>query len=508
MEQTKMLMEMKGIRKSFGEVTANDGIDFEIRKGEIHALLGENGSGKSTLMNILTGIYTQDEGTIYIDGRKAAFRAPADSLKAGIGMVHQHVRLVEVLSGEENIIAGAEQRFFINRKKLGGDIGEIITKCGFQLDCRNKVYQMSIGEKQTVEIIKVLFRGARILVLDEPTAVLTPQETKALFDILLNLKSQGASIILITHKLNEVMEISDRVTVLRKGNRIFSSKTVATNKTELAEKMVGKKLERYEKKSTTEKRTGDPLLEIKNLSVENQYGQQLLAGVSLEIYPGEIHGIAGIAGSGQKELCEAVAGLTKIKTGEILLKGRRITGMSPAAQRKQNIRIGFIPEDRLGLGLVGGLGIADNFKMRSFHKRRRFICDTAAAERTAEDLIAKYDISAADPYQPVRNLSGGNMQKVLLARELSLKPELLLTAYPVRGLDVGAADFVYRLLNQEKEKGRGILFVGEDLDVMLNYCDRISVLHRGKVMATLEASAVDKTALGLLMLGYEGEASI
>lgn len=498
-------IELKNITKTFGPVIANDHINFQIRKGEIHALLGENGSGKSTLMNILTGIYSPDFGDVFIDGKRVDFRNPSDSLAAGIGMIHQHVKLVEVLSAEENIIAGIDKKFYLNKREIRAKIKKIAAAYGLNIDPEKKVYQMSISEKQTIEILKAFYKGVNILILDEPTAVLTPQETKVLYKTLINMKTENCAIVLISHKLNEVMEISDRVTVLRKGKSIFTVNTSATNEKELAEKMVGKAIEMDIIRSDTLTEKIHKLLEVKDLTVENKRGQALLDNVSLEVNSGEIHGIAGIAGSGQRELCEAITGLIKIKSGAIIFKDQNITGMLPKTQIAHQIKIGFVPEDRLGMGLVADMSIAENIRLRNFDGTKSFFINSKQSNDRANSIIKKYDIRSANATLRINNLSGGNIQKVLLGRELDIRPALLVTAYPVRGLDVGASNEIYRLLDKEKTNGMGVLFIGEDLDVLLGLCDRITVLHQGRLMDTVDAKKTTKKKLGLLMMGHKGD---
>jgi simple sugar transport system ATP-binding protein len=503
----KPYIELKNITKSFGEVQANRSINLEIYKGEIHALLGENGSGKTTLMNILTGVYSQDKGRIFIDGKEAVFYSPADSLRAGIGMIHQHVELVEVLSVAQNITAGIDKGAFIHPQKLNSKINALSDTLGFKVDPNKKVYQLSVGEKQTVEILKVFYRGVNVLILDEPTSVLTPQESRLLFETLIKMKCEGCAIVLITHKMNEVFEVSDKVTVLRKGEALCTLVTSETTQQELTEKMVGKAISLDIPCTPTSFEKQAAQLEIQNLVVQNKQGKRLLDNVSLTVNKGEIHGVAGIAGSGQKELCEAIAGLKKIKSGHILLKGRDITGMSPRRLNKEKITIAFVPEDRMNMGLAGGLSITDNVMLRSVDKTNGLFLDSREGKEKTEEIIDKYEISTSGPSQIVKNLSGGNIQKVLLGREMEQDPDFIITAYPVRGLDVGATNFVYDVLNEEKCRGMGILFVGEDLDVLMHLCDRISVLHAGKLMGSVDAKTITKNEIGLMMTGVSKEAA-
>jgi simple sugar transport system ATP-binding protein len=502
-------IELRGITKNFGGVRANDGVDLSVHRGEIHALLGENGSGKTTLMNILTGIYSQDSGGVFIDGRRVRFRTPRDSIEAGIGMICQHANLVDAFSVEENIAAGAERGLWLNKGKLRGRIGEIAESYRLAVRPERKIYSLSMGEKQAVEILKTLYRGVTTLVLDEPTSALTPLETEALFANLRRMRESGCAVVLITHKLNDVFEISDRVTVLRKGKSVYTASAGDTDRAELTEKMVGQAVSLDIPRTESRDRGADspPLLEVRDLVVKGEYGRAL-NGVSLCVKAGEIHGIAGVAGSGQRELCDAVAGLVRITSGDIALNGRAIGGMTPGQMRKNGIKIGYVPEDRMEMGLVGAMSIADNVMLRGVGGRGIFF-DAGEAEALAGRIIEKYDISAPGASEPVKNLSGGNIQKVLLGREMELKPDLLITAYPVRGLDVGASDYIFRLLNREKESGMGVLFIGEDLDVLLGLCDRVSVMRAGRLAAALDTRKTSKTEIGALMTGNDsGEGAV
>jgi simple sugar transport system ATP-binding protein len=500
-------IELKGIWKKFGDVSANEGIDLQINKGEIHALLGENGSGKTTLMNILTGIYTQDSGSIHIDGKRIFFRTPADSLKFGIGMIHQHANLVEALSVEENIAAGTDTCFWIDRKRLRSRIGETAGRYSFPIGLATKVYQLSSSEKQAVEILKAFYSGVTTLVLDEPTSSLAPFETRVLFDNLLKMKENGNAVVLITHKMNEVLGISDRVTVLRKGKSVYHSLTRKTNQRELTEKMMGRALSAdiANGRGPTAASNATPLLEVRGLVVKDRFGKRSVDGVSLTVGSGEIHGIAGVSGNGQKDLCDAIAGLARTISGDILLGGRSIRGMGPRQQRENGVKIGYVPEDRMETGLVGAMSIADNVALRTLDSADQpgiFVSGRESAAM-AERIIKKYDINASGPQAPVKNLSGGNIQKVLLGREIEMKPRLLITAYPARGLDVGASDYIFRLLKSEKEDGLGILFVGEDIDILLGLCDRISVMRAGRLVATLDAGRASKADIGAFMTGND-----
>lgn len=498
MEQN-LAIEMKNISKSFGAHKANDAVDLAVRKGEVHALLGENGAGKSTLMNMLAGIYTPDTGSIRIDGEEVRFSSPKDSIRLGIGMIHQHFKLVDVMTAKENVIIGQPAGFFLRGKKLAKEVKALSDKYGLDVDPDKKVYDMSVGEKQTLEIIKVLYRGARILIMDEPTAVLTPQEIKKLFRVIRNMKEQGCSVVIITHKLNEVMEISDRVTVLRKGRSIGTVVTGDTDVSDLIEMMVGKKVDlSIEKKKFSDKK---PLLQLDEITVLNGEGKEAVSGVSFDINSHEIVGVAGVANSGQKELCEAIAGLVKTQKGRIFFDGENIVGKTPRDIIKLGIRMGFIPEDRLGMGLVGGMDIVHNIILKDYQNRPGFILHRGPCVEKAKKIVEELDIQTPSIYTPVKKLSGGNVQKVLLGREIDSSPRVLITAYPVRGLDIGASYKIYELLNQQKAAGVGVLFVGEDLDVLMDLCDRVVVLCHGEVTGIVDPDKVTKEDIGLLMTG-------
>jgi len=495
-------IELKNITKTFGKVTANKNVNLSVKKGEILALLGENGSGKSTLVNMLSGIYTPDEGEILIDGKKVTFSSPNDAIKAKIGMVHQHFKLVNVLTAKENIVLGQKDKFFTKDKTSQEKIVKICEKYGLTLNVDKKIYDMSVGERQNVEIIKVLYRGANVLILDEPTAVLTPQETKTLFDILRKMKSQGASIIIITHKLNEVMDISDRVTVLRSGESIGTVNTAETTPRKLTEMMVGGEISLEIKREECEL-SDQPMLEVKNLEIKDSDGIKLLDNISFSLFGGEILGVAGIAGSGQKELCEIIAGLLPASAGEVKFLDENILGLSPRSIIKKGISMSFVPEDRLGMGLVSGMDITENVMLKSYSKKKGLFVDRKTGRMLAEDIVKRFNVSTPSINHIVRKLSGGNIQKVLLGREIDLNPHLLITAYPVRGLDIGASYNIYDVLNSQKMKGVGILFIGEDLDVLRELCDRIMVIHSGKIMDIVDPRTTSKDDIGLLMLGQK-----
>ena len=492
-------IELKNITKTFGKVVANKDVSLNVKKGEILALLGENGSGKTTLMNMISGIYFPDSGEIEIDGKPALIRTPKDAFKYGIGMIHQHFKLVDIFTAAENIILGMNIGRRYKESEVNREVSYIAGKYGFELDPKKKVYDMSVSEKQTVEIIKVLYRGANILILDEPTAVLTPQEIEKLFKILRAMRDDGKSIIIITHKLNEVLEISDRVTILRKGNYIATVDTDDITEKQLTEMMVGKKIELKINRAITN--FDRPLLEIRDLTVNADDGSKAIKNVSFYIRGGEMLGIAGIAGCGQKELCEAIAGLRHVESGYITHKGENIIGLKPKEIISKGISMSFIPEDRLGMGLAPSFSITDNMMLKDYGEGKGIFVDRKGARERAAKLIERLKIVTPSTETPVRRLSGGNVQKVLVGREIEAGPNVIVTAYPVRGLDINSAYGIYDILNEQKQKGVGILFVGEDLDVMLALCDKILVLCHGEVMGVVHAAKTTKEKLGLMMTG-------
>ena len=492
-------IELKGITKTFGSVVANNNIELNVKQGEILALLGENGSGKTTLMNMLSGIYKPDKGQILVDGKPVTIDSPEDSKRLGIGMVHQHFKLVDVFSAADNIWMGKEKPGLWLKKDRYAKIEEIAHKFGFEIDPQKKVYNMAVSEKQTLEIIKVLYYGAKIIILDEPTAVLTVQEIQKLFTVLRRMKEEGHSIIIITHKLNEVMEISDRVSILRKGEYITTVNTCETNEQELTEWMVGHKVDLNIDRAPMNKTR--PLLEVRDLSIRSDEGATAIDKVSFYIRGGEILGVAGIAGCGQKELCEAIAGLRPIEKGQMIHKGENIVGLSPKAILEKGISMSFIPEDRLGMGLAPSLSITDNMILKNYSDTKGPFVNRKLGRADAEQIIKELEIVTPSTETPVRRLSGGNVQKVLLGREIKAGPNVIITAYPVRGLDIGSSYAIYNILNRQKEQGVGILFVGEDLDVMMALCDKIMVLCHGKVMGVVHAHKTTKEELGLMMTG-------
>lgn len=510
-QATTYAVQMKGITKSFGKVTANQGIDLALKNGEILALLGENGSGKTTLMNILSGIYFPDSGTIQVQGQKVAIRSPRDAYALGIGMIHQHFRLVETLTAVENIVLGLPGGRYVDRKRAEEKVRAISERYRFDLDPRKKIYNMSVSEKQKVEIIKALYREAKILILDEPTAVLTPQEAERLFDVLRNMRADGRSIIIITHKLHEVLTISDRVAVLRKGAHIGTIETADATQEELTEKMVGRPVSLSI--ARPEPRRGEEMLKVVDLTCIGPDRVKVLDRVSFSVHAGEILGVAGISGSGQRELCEAIAGLYPVTGGSILYNCRvngtqvmeNIVGQRSDQIFRKGIAMAFVPEDRLGMGLVGSMDMVDNVMLRSYRSTPGIFVDRKAPRKIAQSLVRELEIQTPDVTTPVRRLSGGNVQKVLLGREIAYGPSVLVAAYPVRGLDISSSYKIYDMLNAQKEKGVAVIYVGEDLDVLMEISDRILVLCGGKVSKIADPRTTGKDEIGLMMLRGRGE---
>ena len=565
-------IRMQGISKSFGEVVANKNVDLTVYEGEILSLLGENGSGKTTLMNMLSGIYFPDEGEIFVKGKPVVIRSPRDAYHNRIGMVHQHFKLVDLFTGIDNIILGEEMpRFSVRdnaarlreeahtaryvvdnddssapvktvrddetakgRAKLvakiaalplvkffkrckfnwlprsrGGRVGAVAERYGFDINLKQKVYDMSVSEKQTVEIIKVLYRGADILILDEPTAVLTPQETEKLFEVLRAMREDGKSIIIITHKLNEVMAISDRVAVLRKGEHVATVNTADATIPMLTELMVGHKTELNIERDAPE--GVEDRLVVEGLSFTDREGVKKMDGVSFTARSGEILGIAGIAGSGQRELLETIAGLTRPDSGSITYlppeggKPENLVRKSPEQIRELGVRLSFVPEDRLGMGLVGNMDIIDNMMLRSYRRGNFIFLDRKNPKHLAEDIIRDLEVVTPSSHTPVRRLSGGNVQKVLVGREIAAAPTVLMAAYPVRGLDINSSYTIYRLLNEQKKRGVAVIYVGEDLDVLIELCDRIMVICAGQVTGIVDGKTAKKEEIGLLMTSLADE---
>ena len=454
-------------------------------------------------MNMLSGLYRPDKGEICVGGRSVHIRSPHDAIALGIGMIHQHFKLVDVLSVQDNIVMGTTGHY-AGRKRLAREIAGLCDRFGLHIDPSRKIYTLSVSEKQTVEILKVLYRGARTLVLDEPTAVLTPQEIERLFAILRKMRDEGCAIIIITHKLNEVLEISDRVTILRKGNCIGTVNTRETNARELTERMVGAAVDLSIHRP--EPLRSGPMLDVHHLTVVNQDGVKALDDVSFSIASGEILGVAGVAGSGQKELCEAIAGLQPIAGGAILCEHVSLSGLTPREIIRKGISMSFIPEDRLGMGLVASMGMVDNMLLKNYQNRPGALVDREPARKLADELVKQLNISTPSIYTPVRKLSGGNVQKVLVGREIAQNPSVLMTAYAVRGLDINTSYTIYNLLTAQKLKGVAVIYVGEDLDVLLELCDRILVLCGGQVSGIVDGRTTTKEEVGLLMTRFVKEA--
>ncbi len=505
-------IDLSGITKTFGHVVANEDISLSVRWGEVLALLGENGSGKTTLMNILSGIYFPDSGAIRVNGKEQTIRAPRDAFDLGIGMIHQHFKLVDVLTAAENIVLGLPGKPILNRKALNAKIAQISEKYGLEVDPDKKVYEMSVSEKQTVEILKVLYRGANILILDEPTAVLTPQEIEKLFSILRRMKEDGKAVIIITHKLNEVMAISDRVTILRKGRSVGTVHTAEIDISKLTEMIVGRSVSLEIKREEIPNK--EDRLSVVHLTCANEEGRHVLEDVSFTLRSGEILGVAGVAGSGQKELCEAIAGLYPVAGGAILYQDEHasvkenLVGKSPREIIDRGITMAFVPEDRLGMGLVAGMDMVENMMLKSYGDGKGPFVDRRPPRAMAERLIKELEIVTPGVSTPIRKLSGGNVQKVLLGREIESNPTILISAYPVRGLDINSTYTIYRLLGEQKKKGVAVLYIGEDLDVLLELCDRILVLCGGKVSGVVDAKKATKELLGLMMVHQYGKEDV
>ena len=550
-------LEMKGITKTFGSIVANNNVDLEVYRGEILAVLGENGCGKTTLMNMIAGIYYPDAGSIFVNGEEVNITSPSDAFAHGIGMIHQHFKLVDLFTAAENVVLGNKQTGHYDYKNVSAAVKEIADRYGFRIDPDKKIYDMSVSEKQTVEIIKVLYKGADILILDEPSAVLTPQETNRLFDVLRKMREDGKSIIIITHKLHEVLSISDRVAILRKGVHVATVNTKETNAAELTEMMVGKRIALNINRPIPEN-TCDRLV-VKDISLTSQEGIKVLDNINFTAKAGEILGIAGIAGSGQRELLETIAGLKHPDTGEIIFNRPKknlpvsfyhktfsevvklasegkfhyedgtavdFTGMShskihslvneekvlfneddvinlmdktPLQIRELGVRLSFVPEDRLGMGLVGNMDLVDNMMLRSYRKGNSVFVDRKQPGDLAEKIVKDLEVVTPNTHTPVRRLSGGNVQKVLVGREIAVSPKVLMAAYPVRGLDINSSYMIYNLLTEQKKNGVAVIFVGEDLDVLLELCDRILVICAGKVSGILDGRKTTKEEVGLLM---------
>ena len=505
MDNNTVAVRLEHITKRFGAVIANNDVTMEIRRGEILAILGENGSGKTTLMNMISGIYFPDEGKVYVNGKEVSIRSPRDAIDMGIGMIHQHFKLVDVLTAAENIVLGLPGK--LNLKQAAKRIREICDAYGFDVDPNQKIYTMSVSQKQTVEIIKVLYRGADILILDEPTAVLTPQETDKLFAVLRAMRDDGKAIVIITHKMHEVESLSDRVAVLRHGQYITDLRTKDTNAQEMTNLMVGRPVTlNIERPTPVAPR---PRIQVQGLTVRNEEGILKLEDVSFTAYSGEVLGIAGISGSGQKELLEAIAGLQPTEAGSVCYiedDGTReeLLGKDPLHIQQMGVALSFVPEDRLGMGLVGNMDLTDNMMLRTYREGHSLFTNRSNPRHVAEKVVEDLEVSTPSLSTPVRRLSGGNVQKVLVGREITSAPTVLLTAYAVRGLDINSSYTIYDLINQQKKAGVAVIYVGEDLDVLLALSDRILVLCGGRVSGVLPGSGATKREVGLMMTRVGG----
>ena len=498
-------IEMRGVSKRFGSILANRDVDLCVYRGEILSLLGENGSGKTTLMNMLSGIYYPDSGEILVDGEPVSIRSPKDAFHCGIGMIHQHFKLVDIFTAVENVALAMDREEKYDLKAVEKKMQEICDRYGFELDLKQKVYDMNVSQKQTLEIIKVLYRGADFLILDEPTAVLTPQEATRLFQVIRNMREDGKSVIIITHKLHEVLDISDRVTILRKGQNIGTVNTADATEISLTEMMVGQKVELQIDRP--EPVDPEPRVVVKNLSVKNAEGATVLDNVSFTVNSGEILGIAGISGCGQKELLESIAGLQTAEPGSSVIyysgdgehKATELLGKSPRKIRDLGIALSFVPEDRLGMGLVGSMGMTENMMLRYYNDNKTIFAERKMPKKLATRIKEELEVVTPGIDTPVRTLSGGNVQKVLVGREIAASPTVLMTAYAVRGLDIHTSYTIYRLLNEQKQNGVAVIYVGEDLDVLLALADRILVLCGGKVNGIVDGRKTDKSEVGMMM---------
>ena len=509
MGEKQPAVRLRNISKSFGQVQANSNVSLDINRGEILALLGENGSGKTTLMNMLSGIYFPDSGSIEIDGQPASIGSPKDAFEFGIGMIHQHFKLVNVFTATENIVLGLKEEGKFDLEKAAAKVREICDAYGFDVDPAQKVYDMSVSQKQTVEIVKMLYRGAEILILDEPTAVLTPQETDKLFAVLRNMRDDGKAIIIITHKLNEVKDISDRVVVLRKGEYVGEMITAEASTQEMTNMMVGRQVTLNIERPDPEMKYRMERIRVQDLTVKNREGITKLDNVSFSIYTGEILGIAGISGSGQKELLEAMAGLQPVESGSIEYyvddeRVEQLIGMDPLKIAGMGVVLSFVPEDRLGMGLVASMDLTDNMMLRSFRNGLSPLTDRKEPKRLAQIVVDELEVDTPGVDTQVSKLSGGNVQKVLVGREIAAAPTVLLSAYAVRGLDVNSSYVIYDLLNRQKGNGVAVVYVGEDLDVLLELCDRILVLCGGKVSGIVDGRTTTKNEVGLMMTKLGG----
>ncbi len=496
---------MEGVTKTFGSVIANQNINLDVRYGEVLSLLGENGSGKTTLMNMLSGIYFPDGGQIYVNDKPVTIRSPKDAYDLKIGMIHQHFKLVDVFTAAENIALGLDEGGKYDKKEVARRVREICAKYGFDIDPEQKVYSMTVSQKQTLEIVKVLYRGADILILDEPTAVLTLQEIEKLFSVIRNMRADGKAVIIITHKLNEVLAVSDRVAILRHGEYIATVDTKDATESSLTEMMVGKKVELDIARDMIEDKK--IRLSVRDLSVVNADGITVLDHISFDAFSGEILGVAGISGCGQKELLESIAGLQKTETGASVLfndpesgEDKQLIGTNPKKIRELGVHLSFVPEDRLGMGLVGSMGMTENMMLKNYSDGKSLFLDRKQPRELAERILRELEVVTPGVNTPVRRLSGGNVQKVLVGREIAAAPTVLMTAYAVRGLDINTSYTIYNLLNEQKKNGVAVIYVGEDLDVLLQLCDRIMVLCGGKITGIVDGRTATKEEVGALMV--------
>jgi simple sugar transport system ATP-binding protein len=503
------VLDLRNITKQFPGVLANDHINLTLEEGEIHALLGENGAGKSTLMNILYGLYSPDEGEIYIRGQRTQITGPTDAIRQGIGMVHQHFMLVPVLTVAENVMLGEEttKGLVLDRKQVASRIRELSQRHGLEVDPDVKVENLSVGVRQRVEIIKVLYRSANILILDEPTAVLTPQEADDLFGILRSLRDQGVSIIFISHKLREVLDLADRVTVIRRGRVVGEAKTEGASQAMLAELMVGRQVALTVEKQTA--RAADTVLSFEDLKVLDNRLQLAVNGASLDVRAGEILGIAGVQGNGQTELVEALMGLRTVQNGTVRIAGQDVTNATPRAVTECGVS--HIPEDRQEDGLVLSFPVYDNLIINTYHRApfsKGMIVNRQAIVDQADGLIEEFDIRTPSAAVPVSNLSGGNQQKVIVARELNRPIKLLVANQPTRGLDVGSIEFIHKQLIQKRDAGAAVLLVSAELDEIMGLADRIAVIFKGQFTAIVDADDVSKEQVGLMMAGNSLEEAL
>lgn len=503
----KPVLSLRGITKKFPGVLANDQVDLDIYPGEVQALLGENGAGKSTLMNILYGLYGADAGQIFLEGREVTITSPREAIELGIGMVHQHFMLIPALTVTENIILGIAGSVHLNMREAAQKIRAAGEQYGLKVNPEARVDTLSVGQQQRVEILKALYRGAKILILDEPTAVLTPQETEELFAILRQLTSRGMTVIFISHKLNEVMAISQRVSVLRRGRLIKTVFTSETSPEELASLMVGREVSLQLDKQPAS--PGEPVLEVKDLYVSGEQNLPAVQGISLTIRAGEIFGLAGVDGNGQSELIRAITGLQRALKGHIRICGQEVTNLPP--RQLLDLGMAHIPEDRQKQGLIMDMKIEENLILEYFYQApftRHHFLQTGSIQKLAEKLIKDFDIRTPSCEIPAGNLSGGNQQKIILARSLYRQPKLLIAVHPTRGLDIGATDFIHRILIAERDRGCAILLVSTELDEILRVSDRIGIIYEGQLMGIIDAATADLTTIGLLMAGKKQETEV